>query len=139
LQQRLDTVERRAGVEAKLEGDGDVEMPDDVEEALFRIAQQALNNAMKHASPTVVVVTIRLEADPPNRRVVLEVADNGLGFDRDSLGDEGGIGLDSMRERVEKVGGELTVVSTPGEGTRVKASVPIKAPADSPNSQEGGL
>jgi signal transduction histidine kinase len=139
LQQRLDTVERRAGVEAKLEGDGDVEIPDDVEEALFRIAQQALNNALKHAAPTAVVVTIRLEAESPDRRVVLEVADNGLGFDLDSLEDEGGIGLDSMRERVEKIGGVLTIVSRPGEGTRVKASVPMKAPTDSPNSQEGVL
>jgi signal transduction histidine kinase len=139
LQQRLDTVERRAGVEAKLESDGDIEIPDDVEEALFRIAQQALNNAMKHAAATVVVVTVRLEADPPDRRVILEVADNGKGFDGDTIGDEGGIGLDSMRERAEKVGGELTIVSTPGEGTRVIASVPMKGPTDSPDSQEGGL
>jgi signal transduction histidine kinase len=139
LQQRLDAVERRAGVEAKLEADWDIDMPDDVEEALFRIAQQALNNAMKHAAPTEVVVTIRLKAGPPDRRVVLEVADNGLGFDRDTIEDEGGIGLDSMRERVEKVGGELAIVSRPGEGTRVIASVPMKAPTDSPNSQEVAL
>jgi signal transduction histidine kinase len=138
LQQRLDTVERRAGVEAKLEVEGEVEIPADVEEALFRIAQEALNNAMNHASATSVVVTIRLEADPPDRRVVLEVADNGLGFDRDSLGDEGGIGLDSMRERVEKIGGVLTIASKPGEGTHVKASVPMKAPTDSKDLQELG-
>jgi signal transduction histidine kinase len=139
LQQRLDTVERRAGVEAKLAVEGEVEIPDDVEEALFRIAQEALNNAMNHAAATAVVVTIRPEANPPNRRVVLEVADNGKGFDRDSLEDEGGIGLKSMRERVEKLGGVLIIVSRPGEGTRVKASVPLKVSTDSPNAQEGGL
>jgi signal transduction histidine kinase len=138
LQQRLDTVERRAGVEAKLDVEGEFELADDIEEALFRIAQEALNNAMKHGAPTEVVVTLRLEADPSNGRVVLEVADNGLGFDRDSREDEGGIGLDSMRERVEKLGGFLTIVSKPGEGTIVKASVPMKAPTDSTDFQELG-
>jgi signal transduction histidine kinase/ligand-binding sensor domain-containing protein len=125
LQQRLDAVERRAGVRARLVVDGEVELPAGVEEQLYRIAQEALNNALKHGAPTLVVVTIRLEGQGTGslQRIEMEITDDGRGFDPEAAGGEGGIGLISMRERAEKLGGTLTVHSAPGEGTRVRVVV----------------
>jgi nitrate/nitrite-specific signal transduction histidine kinase len=116
LNQRLDAVERRAGVEARLIAEGKLELPENVDEALYRIAQEALNNALKHAAPTSVEVTIHTDG----KRVKLEVLDDGSGFDADTAGSGGGLGLVSMRERAEKIGGTFEVISAAGEGTRVK-------------------
>jgi signal transduction histidine kinase len=127
LQQRLDAVEGRVGVEARLLAEELVELPAPVEEGLYRIAQEALNNALKHAAATLVTVYIRAE----DERVELEVVDDGQGFDPDTLSDRGGMGLASMRERAEKLGGSLTVLSALGEGTRVKVSVEVRTPTRS--------
>jgi signal transduction histidine kinase len=126
LQQRIDSVEKRAGVEAQLFVEGEIELPEIVEDALFRIAQEALNNALKYAKPASVVVTIRVEGETPDQQVILEVVDDGVGFDTDAVGDTGGIGLVGMRERTEKLGGNLVVYSIPGKGTSVKAIVDLR-------------
>jgi signal transduction histidine kinase len=135
LQQRLDAVERRAGLDARLvvvgsdPGDGkEVELPAAVEEALYRIAQEALNNALKHGQPSSVTVTLRIDGPLASRRVELEVVDDGRGFDPDGVGGAGGIGLASMRERAEKMGGRLTVHSAPGEGMRVSVELKEVSP-----------
>jgi signal transduction histidine kinase len=124
LQQRLDAVERRAGVDARLvvvpgdRGEGqEVELPAAVEETLYWIAQEALNNALKHAQPSSVIVTLRMDD-----RVALEVADDGSGFDPRGVERGGGLGLVSMRERADKVGGTLSIHSAPGEGTRIEVT-----------------
>ncbi len=119
LEQRLSAVEERAGVEARLLVEGTVDLPKSVEEGLYRIAQEALNNALKHAAASSVTVRIRAAAEV----VELEVADDGKGFDPDAVGDKGGMGLVSMRERAERLGGTLRVVSAPGEGTKVQGQV----------------
>jgi PAS domain S-box-containing protein len=119
LQQRLDAVEGRAGVEARLLVETEVELAPPVEEALYRIAQEALNNALKHAQATSVTVRMHTEGE----RVELEIADNGQGFDPNAIGDTGGLGLITMRERAEQLGGTLRILSAPGEGTKVRARV----------------
>lgn len=125
LQQRLDAVEKRAGVQARLlveVGAQSVEplhLPAPLEEGLYRIAQEALNNALKHAAANAVVVRIHAEDDC----VQLEVTDNGKGFDVAAVRDQGGLGLVSMRERAERLGGVLTILSAPGEGTTVRVNV----------------
>ena len=129
LQQRLDAVERRAGIEVRLEADEALDLPDTTEETLYRIAQEALNNALQHASPTSVVVSIHVTGEPPEQQVVLEVSDDGAGFDVNALGDQGGIGMASMKERAEKLGGNLVVHSSPGEGTQVKATLDVQSAA----------
>ena len=116
LNQRLDAVERRAGVEARLVTEGKLALPENVEEALYRIAQEALNNALKHAAPTSVEVTILADGE----RVELEIADDGRGFDAGAAESGGGMGLVSMRERAERIGATFQVTSAAGEGTRVK-------------------
>ncbi|MBC8255602.1 MAG: PAS domain-containing protein, partial [Ardenticatenia bacterium] len=121
LQQRLDAVEGRAGVENHLLVEEGLTLPPPVRQGLYLIAREALNNALKHAAATSVTVHIRTEG----QHVKLEVVDNGRGFDPGTLRDRGGMGLISMRERAEALGGSLTVLSAPGEGTRVKVEVPL--------------
>jgi len=92
-----------------------------IKESLYRIAQEALNNIVKHARATQVDLCLE-QIDGVLR---LEVKDNGQGFD--PAGNfPGHIGLNSMRERVERVGGSFEVESQPGGGTRLCARVPIR-------------
>jgi PAS domain S-box-containing protein len=88
---------------------------------MFRVAQEALNNAVKHGKAPQV--TIRLEAH--ERRLRLEVRDSGVGFETAKSGQ--GLGMLTMRERLRLLGGELAVQSSPGEGTRVIGSLPLSA------------
>ncbi len=136
LQQRLDAVERRSGVEVKLSFEERLELPDSIEEELYRIAIEALNNALKHANPTRITVTLCKEEKPEIPCIELTIIDNGIGFDPDGKEGEGGLGLVSMQERIEKLGGELTILSAPGDGTKVKACVNLEATPTSPDSQE---
>jgi signal transduction histidine kinase len=122
LRQRLDTVERRAGIEARLLIEDSLDLPKQVEEGLYRIAQEALNNALKHAAAGAVVVEIRSDGE----FVRLDVTDNGCGFDPESAGDTGGVGLSSMRERAEELGGTFQIVTEPGKGTNVQVQVRLR-------------
>ena len=119
VQQRLDAVEKRAGVDTRLLVEGRLDLPAPVEVELYHIIQEALNNAMKHAAARSVTVRIRVEGT----RVEVTVTDNGRGFDPHGAGDAGGLGLASMRARVERLGGALTIRSQPGEGTTVAVRV----------------
>ncbi len=134
LRQRLDAVELRAGVEARLDVEGEIRLPVIVEEELYRIAQEALNNALKHAEPASVTVAIRTEGEPSDQWVELEVVDDGTGFDVDAATEKGGMGLVSMRERAENLGGTLQVKSAPGKGTRV--SVRLATGGNAPLPEE---
>ena len=99
------------------------------EAALFRIFQEAMNNAAKHARARFVFVTLgRTEGNTDGGCGFVEVRDDGQGFDPEAVTDRvtsaGGLGLKQMRERVEGLGGRFEVVSQPGAGTRVYAAVP---------------
>lgn len=89
---------------------------------LFRVAQEALNNVVKHAGVASAQVDLRFSPE----QVALTVADQGQGFDPSAAAGSG-VGLQSMRERVESLGGRLTVVSQPGQGTRIQAVVPLNS------------
>jgi nitrate/nitrite-specific signal transduction histidine kinase len=119
LHQRLDAVEKRAGISARLIADEIIELPHAVEEGLYRIAQEALNNSLKHASAADVVVRIGTR----DGKVVLEVEDDGRGFDLDTVGFNHGMGLANMRDRAEELGGSIEIRSEPGRGTLVKVEV----------------
>ncbi len=90
-----------------------------VQAAAFRVAQEALQNALRHSGASAISVS--LSRTP--RRVVLEVSDDGTGFDPGIA--SGGLGLASMRERAAAVGGVLRVSSAPGAGTQVRLAVPV--------------
>ena len=119
LRLRLDTVENRSGVEARLYADELPPLPGKVTENLYRITLEALNNGLKHAQAEHVVVRFGFEGEA----VTLEVVDDGRGFDPEAARDQGGFGLVSMRERVDRLGGELTIRSVADEGTRVRVVV----------------
>jgi signal transduction histidine kinase len=90
-----------------------------VEEGLYRIAQEALNNALKHAAASHIVVRLAVA----DGRSVLEVEDDGRGFIVGAADGRGGMGLANMRDRAQALGGSLAVLSTPGQGTVVRATV----------------
>jgi signal transduction histidine kinase len=94
------------------------------ERELWRVAEEALSNALRHAGASAV--TVRVEADGDRGgRTLLSVADDGVGFDPDARSIASRrLGLVSMRERVEAAGGTFEIVSAPGRGTTVRASVP---------------
>jgi signal transduction histidine kinase len=93
-----------------------------VEAELLRIAQEALTNVRRHADATFVRVQAAFDADS----LALLVADNGRGFDPETVGDSA-YGLASMRERATLIGAGLTVDSRPLDGTRVRVVVPLAA------------
>jgi signal transduction histidine kinase len=124
LQARLEAVEGRSGLRTVLdiEGNGDLErLPLELETGLYRIAQEALNNILKHAQAHEVRVSLHyLE---PERRIILEISDDGRGFEANNGAGKGRLGLRSMEERAALLGGELTVTSSPGQGTCVRVEV----------------
>jgi two-component system sensor histidine kinase UhpB len=91
----------------------------------YRVAQEAMNNIVKHSGATQASVKLSLEPDPQHLRLV--ITDNGRGFDTRAQNTEG-IGLIGMRERVAAVGGDLTIFSTPGQGTRLRVTLPLDKP-----------
>lgn len=93
----------------------------EMKHALYRIAQEAFHNIVKHARASTVVLRLTEQAN----EIILEVRDNGRGFDPEGLF-PGHLGLRSMHERVTKMGGTLSIVSVAGQGTCVGARMPIE-------------
>lgn len=93
----------------------------DTENHLFRISQEALTNAIKHAGPEGVKVKLRYEPE----RVSLMVEDDGKGFDVEAAENQKGFGLVSMRERSKLIGAGFAVHSSPGSGTRIITELPV--------------
>jgi len=114
LQQLAEAVTGRARIPVDLDTEGCGDLPADVRVALYRIAQEALNNVVKHAGASRARVALHCN----ELGIRLEVADDGVGFDPESSG-AGQLGLGIMRERAEAVGAELEVESSPGRGCRV--------------------
>ncbi len=104
--------------------DGDVpnDLSNDVALALFRVLQEAVTNAMTHAAARQVSVSLAGNED----EIRLDVSDDGVGFDPDVALKGQGLGLIGMRERLLAVGGECTISSRSGAGTRIVARVPIR-------------
>lgn len=102
---------------------GEREAPLETEQALFRVAQEALANVARHSGARHAEVDLTYT----DRDVTLRVADDGRGFDTSRVSG-GGFGLQSMRERLVRLGGRITVDSAPGKGTRVTAVCPYKEP-----------
>jgi signal transduction histidine kinase len=140
LQARLDAVEKRAGVQAELrvvgvEGMADAEwLPLAVQQELYHIAQEALNNSLKHAKAENLQVCLQLT----DATVRLEVVDDGIGFDPTTAEARGGLGLPGMRERVQRIGGKLQIESVLGRGTTVSAEVPRGGENDITDSHLAG-
>jgi PAS domain S-box-containing protein len=96
-------------------------LPNDITLCVFRIAQEALRNAVKHSKATHCRVILKKSFEA----VYLSVVDDGCGFDMYSASLAEGLGFVSMRERLRIVGGQLEIHSQPGQGTRIEVSVPL--------------
>jgi signal transduction histidine kinase len=105
-------------VRATLDADENLHLPLEVETALYHIAQEALNNALKHAVASVVSVRLARSG----QGVFLEIGDNGCGFDLERV-NGGGMGLENMRARAAAIGAVLEIQSKTGLGTRVSVQV----------------
>jgi PAS domain S-box-containing protein len=112
----------RIGLPVVVEADLPARPTLDVEETLYRIAQEALHNVVKHAGARAVLVRVAAAGE----EVHLLVTDDGRGFDPDAVPD-GHLGLAGMRSRAERLGGRLEVTSSPGRGTTIEVAVPADA------------
>jgi len=113
-----------SAVEVRVDVEGENRpLPEETEQHLLRIAQEAVTNAVKHARASQV----RIHLEMAQRKLSLSVADNGRGFEQDEAFSEvgGHFGLLGMRERAERLGGELQLHSEPGQGTEVAVTVPL--------------
>jgi signal transduction histidine kinase len=119
LRKHVEVLERIHDRDIELRITGTARPAPEAEGEVLRIAQEALNNAVRHARAERI--ELRLQAS--DGRLTLTVADDGVGFDP-ALRGGGGFGLPGMRERVERLGGTLRVESAPGAGTLVRAEVP---------------
>jgi PAS domain S-box-containing protein len=122
MRQLAESVTGRARVPVALDINGDCEMPTDVKIALYRIAQESLNNVAKHSGATRAQVT--LDCQP--RQITLQVIDNGHGFDISRVA-AGSFGLNNMKERAGHIGAVLHIESNLNEGTEVTVTWPKDA------------
>lgn len=118
IQHRLNAVEGRAGIISRFDYEVDLTLSPAMEEAIYYITQEALNNALKHAKASEV--TVLLLGDE-NGKLELQIVDNGRGFDPSLASKTGGLGLISMKERADMLGGMVTCTSVVGQGTTLLA------------------
>jgi signal transduction histidine kinase len=108
--------------EVGLAGLGPTGLPPALEHAVLRVTQEAVANAARHAEPGQVTVFLHTDSG----HVLLEITDDGCGFDVTRPPNASGLGLHTMRDRVAELGGQLSIDSAPGAGTRVRASFPLR-------------
>ena len=119
LQARLDAVEGRAGLKTVLNASIHDRLPVNIEDVFYRVAQEALNNVLKHAQARRVEILLTVD----HQHAILEVNDDGIGFVVDEVRDNGGIGIKSMFERAERLSAKFEISSAPGKGTRIHMEV----------------
>ena len=132
IQARLDAVELRGGMDGELHVLGEDHLSPNLQDELYHIAQEALNNTLKHAHATKVDVDLSFS----ETCVKLKICDNGAGFDPANLG-RGGLGLAGIRERTQRIGGNLEVDSSIGKGTKVSVQVQLRSLAEEKLLKEG--
>jgi len=114
LNQRLDAVEGRADIKRKITADENIYLTYEQQVAFFFIAQEALNNTLRHSHAKSVQINLK----QTRNHVILEIEDDGAGFDTSDY-KKGGIGMRSMKERSEQIGAALKLISEPGKGTKI--------------------
>lgn len=117
FEERFSLVEQRLGISAQLEVDTSPELPEAIEEELYYIITEALNNALKHAQATEV----RLRFSSLDDRLLIAIEDNGQGFDPKQQ--TPGLGLENMCSRADKIDALVEIVSAVGQGTTVRINL----------------
>ncbi len=118
LQEYVEDWSHRSGIEFKFDIKGNAELSLVIREALFRIAQEALANIARHSSASLIDIFLEYETD----LVKMIIEDNGHGFDKNMR--HGGLGLYSMQERAEVLGGSFSIESSQEQGTRIMVTLP---------------
>jgi signal transduction histidine kinase len=125
LHQHLESVGERYKLKINFEpGSFQERLPANIETELYRIAQEALTNIVRHARASRVDVRLGVH----NNKLIVVIEDNGNGFDPEKVPDAGHLGLFGMRERAEMIGGKLTIESKPGTGTTITVAVDYDTP-----------
>ncbi|HYF92794.1 MAG TPA: GAF domain-containing sensor histidine kinase [Symbiobacteriaceae bacterium] len=122
LTNHINLFRRRSGMEVSLKIEGEERLPPDHEFCLYRVAQEALTNASKHAQARQVWVAYSVQPG----QAILTVHDDGVGFDPKAGRRSHSFGVIGMRERLGAVGGTLQITSEPGRGTRIEARIPLQ-------------
>jgi signal transduction histidine kinase len=120
IRHRLNAVEKRAGMKVRFIEEGVIDLPPGVEEQVYRLVQEALNNTLKHANAQNISIVLRQIP----QQFELELQDDGQGFCVEEA-NTGGIGLASMHERAERIMAALEIDSTPGKGTVIRVRLPL--------------
>jgi signal transduction histidine kinase len=115
LTSRLEFVEKRSGLEVESDMDEVGDIPRNIEMGLYRIAQEALNNVIKHAQASKVEIILKQF----EKTVQMTVQDNGVGFQDSPVPEKSSLGFQSMRERAAEMGAKLEISPVPEGGTRV--------------------
>lgn len=116
LQNRLESVESRSGLKVQIMLDEVKQLSAGIEAGLYGIANEALNNILKHARAKSVKVSLKKQGET----IILEIQDDGVGFDVNGM--SGGMGLNGMKERAEQFGGDLQIMSD-NKGTTIRVEV----------------
>jgi signal transduction histidine kinase len=119
LRKQAEALRARHNLDVQTEFCDEPALPFDTKEALYRIAQEGLNNVIKHARATQVAIRL----DDCDDKLTLEIQDNGLGFDPQREY-PGHLGLKTMQERAARLEGTLEIESAPGQGTLLRATIP---------------
>jgi len=120
LQERLETVEARTGIESVISIDIEERLPSKIENGLYSIAREALNNILKHSHATKVKITLQRK----NGSIIFEIQDNGIGMEALNASNSAGLGLKGMKERADQIGASLILQNAPEKGTLLKVEVP---------------
>jgi signal transduction histidine kinase len=121
LEKQAAALRARHGIAVETSLPAEPEISFEMKEALYRIAQEAMHNTAKHARASTITLRLAETADA----LTMDVIDNGVGFDSGATF-PGHLGLVSMRERVARFGGRVTIDSAPGDGTRVHVTLPLR-------------
>jgi signal transduction histidine kinase len=122
LQARLAAVESRSGLKTEISVSDERRLPITIEDELYRIAQEGLNNSVKHAQAKNLKISVKFSEES----VSLEIWDDGIGFNLEAARGSGGMGLPGIEERVRKIGGSLAVESFPKTGAKLTVIAPIR-------------
>jgi signal transduction histidine kinase len=117
--ERTFLIATRAGLAVDVEVEGELAVGSEIEHAILRIVNEAVSNAARHAHASTVSVRVSSEDD----HVVVQIGDDGDGFDQRALNQRRGFGLRSMSHRAESVGGRLELASKPGSGTIIEVAI----------------
>lgn len=116
LKRRLETVEKRAGIDTHLEMNGCFRLSAEEEEIIYRIIQEALNNALQHAH----YHHLDIHFQSNERELIIQIKDDGIGFDPPAVAqNSNGMGLLNMKTRASQIGAELEIISAPSQGTTI--------------------